>query len=818
MLESHHDFIFVGDLNINVLKINADTNNYLDTLASNRYDFLNFNHSNYFTFSGPNGFSLLDHVFSDIQNRRFNIHIGDVAFSDHRFLRIDVSSRLHSSSDEFEIIKTDFSGFEAELRSRLERGTDTGFESFLLLFSSLLRLFQTVKKVERSNKTDMPWFCPEIQMAIEERNYWHKRKRDFPDNEFVIARFKEMHSLVTNLVRFHKKRYYTSAVNANINNLKKLWQIFNELIYSRTRNAISGISKIYDSFNNLITGDLEMSEVFNDYYVNIADGLRSALFQANSGRSIMSTMHYTCPSSILVSETDEEEVHRVIGSLNDGSSSGMDGISVKLIKFCMSSILSVIVMTFNDSLRSCIFPCSLKISKTIPIYKSGVKSQVSNYRPISVLSNFAKIFEKLIYVRLESFYSSTNFFHSHQFGFVSKSNTSAAVLNFITFLRGSLNSRKYTSAIFIDMSKAFDCVVHDILLEKLYKSGIRGNFHQLLSSYLSGRTQSVRIGKSTSSAKEVRYSVPQGSILGPLLFLVYINDIFELKLRGTLQLYADDVILMYSKDSVVDLYDDMQHDLNLINEWFYNNCLTVNPDKTNFMIFRDPRRVINYNRPLFLGGNMIKLVSEVKYLGMIFDSALNFHSHLDKLKKKIISFVAVLGRLKNYVPVSSRLSIYYAHIHSHISYLNVIWSSASAYKLLEISRLQNKAIRAVFFEEYKKPNIHTIDLYRNHNLLNLFQMNKYETVLLVYKLKNNLLRHNLTLTTNDEIHEHDTRNRRNFHIGLNVNNNYGKFSIMHQGLILYNDLPPNMRVINSFEIFKKKLKIYAFSHYSTSSD
>jgi hypothetical protein len=815
LLEKYHGFVFVGDLNVNLLRDGADVVNYRDVLVSNAYSILNNIDDRFYTFNGPYGISLIDHVFSDVKDRKFNIHVGNAAFSDHKYVYLNISSKIRDPPDDFQMTVVDDTGFRSELEARAAHFEESSvsFDSFLFLFCTILRLFQSVKTVKRRNDRDMPWFCSEIQLVIDERNYWYKRKQDFPQNEFVAGRYREFRNHVTNLIRIHKRRYYTSLININVNNLKRLWGIFNELIYNRTRNCHKVIEKVRDSFGNLVTAQVDICHVFNTYFVGVALNLRNILFNANSNRPVVSTMRAVCMSSIFATDTDENEVSMILDTLNDGSSNGYDGISVKLIKHCRLTIIPVLVRAFNSALTTCIFPELLKISKTVPIFKNGEKVLVSNYRPISVLSNFSKVFERLIYRRLESFYTRTNFFNDCQFGFLPKSNTVAAVISFITFLRDSLNRRQYTSAIFIDMSKAFDCVVHDILLEKLYKSGVRGNFHELLKSYLSNRSQLVRIGKSESSRQDIQFSVPQGSILGPLLFLVYINDVFELGLRGRLQLYADDAVLMYSRSCITDLYDDMQHDLDILNNWLYNNCLTANSGKTNFIIFKDPRKIISYNRSLYLGGSLINKVDETTYLGLIIDSSLSFRSHIDKLKKKIISFVGVLGRIKNTVPVCSRLSIYYAHVLSHICYLNVIWSAAPQYKLLELQRLQNKAIRAVFFEEYRKPDIHTADLYRSKNLLSLFQINKYETVLIIFKLKHGLLKHSFVLPTNAQVHEHETRNRYDFHIGSRVNNNYGRNCIMHHGFSLYNSLPTELKSINNLELFRKKLKQHAVFCY-----
>jgi hypothetical protein len=295
----------------------------------------------------------------------------------------------------------------------------------------------------------------------------------------------------------------------------------------------------------------------------------------------------------------------------------------------------------------------------------------ANYRPISILSKFAKILEQIMYRRLNSFYEVVGFINENQFGFVKRSSTITAAMNFIT------------AVIFIDMLKAFDYVDHGILLDKLYKSTIRGTFYELLESYLSNRFQIVNIDGFSSQKRMVNCGIPQDSVQGLLLFSLYVNDIFELPLRRKLQLYADDAVVIYSHKEADNVFADMQHDLNLSSNWFYNNCLTVNAGKSKNVIFKDN---LTTQTRLTIDGNEIERVEHLRYLGLIVDSLLNWDEHINHVKSKV----------KYIIPIKSRLKIFHAHVYSHMLYMNAVWNTAYGFGMTTLSRLLNKAIRTGF--------------------------------------------------------------------------------------------------------------------------
>jgi hypothetical protein len=262
------------------------------------------------------------------------------------------------------------------------------------------------------------------------------------------------------------------------------------------------------------------------------------------------------------------------------------------------------------------------------------------------------------------------------------------------------------------------------------------------------------------------------------------------------------------------LYEAMQHDLNLIENWFYNNRLTVNALKTKLILFRHPRKVLGSPRTLFLGGHPVERVSEIRYLGLILDSGLTWYPHIDHIKKKIIPFVGILSKLKYYVPIRIRLQIYYAYIYSHVSYLNPIWGGTCKFKLQELERLVNKSIRSVFFEEYSHTDVHTVNLYFNNRLLSFKNLCEYESVLLVHKLRHNTMRNDINLPTNRETHEYNTRTRDDFHLAR-INNDFGRRSVHHNGIMGFNRLPSPLKTIVNHNLFKREVKRHFLSKPTT---
>lgn len=333
-----------------------------------------------------------------------------------------------------------------------------------------------------------------------------------------------------------------------------------------------------------------------------------------------------------------------------------------------------------------IFPNSLKVARVTPIYKSGCKTDPGNYRPISVLPVIAKIFERILYNRLNVYLQAKKFLNRHQYGFREKSSTLTAAVDLVTKIKTHIDQKEIVLGIFIDLKKAFDTVSHRKLLEKLNNIGITGTAYSMLSSYLLNRSQVVKIENNISSAQNLSFGIAQGSIMGTLMFLIYIDNIDKIGLLGHLTLYADDTCLFYFDSCVHSIVTDAQTDLNRLNEWLKYNLLTVNTSKISFMIFSSKNKQIPQHTPLTIDNEEIHRSNQEKYLGLWLDEKLTWKPHIEGLKTKLTSVLGAVRNISNYIPKRVSSIIYNSLVKSHLEYLIEIRGSAAAMHLKIIAK------------------------------------------------------------------------------------------------------------------------------------
>jgi len=388
--------------------------------------------------------------------------------------------------------------------------------------------------------------------------------------------------------------------------------------------------------------------------------------------------------------TSRREIKNIISNLRNDSAAGLDKISSRILKNLSDDLNPHLVRTINKQMRQGEFLTSFKATRIVALHKDGPKNSPGNYRPIAIISNLSKIYEKIIYNRVFNFLNDISFFDEKQFGFLPHSNTTSAALSAVSKIKKSMDKGCFTASIFIDVSKAFDCVDHSILLHKLYQSGIRGPAHKIIQDYLFGRTQIVSSSFGKSPPRFMTHGVPQGSSLSALLFLIYINDILKLPLKSYLQLYADDAILIYSDLDFHRMQQNMKEDLNTIYDWFYTNLLSFNVRKTKYVIFCQKNKQIPSPDPLCVHGSTVERVTRIKYFGLILDDKFNWNEHISHIKSKIRPFLSMLRRTSYLLPPATRLSVYYSHIHCHLTYLASVWGFAGNTRIEELVRFQNK--------------------------------------------------------------------------------------------------------------------------------
>ena len=466
----------------------------------------------------------------------------------------------------------------------------------------------------------------------------------------------------------------------------------------------------------------------------------------------------------------------------------------------------------NRSLKEATFPDTFKVARVTPIFKGGDSTKCSNYRPVSIIPNPSKIPETVIYNRLEQFARENNLIHENQFGFMKGSSTISAVLTAVYKCIDSVEAKRSTALIFIDIQKAFDCVDHALLLEKLEQLGIRGQMFEILRNYLFARRQKVRAGGHSSEYRYTRCGIPQGSVLSTLLFILFINDVFRLSLRGHLQLFADDAVLVYSCPDLTTLARDMEHDLEALYNWFYNNMLTFNTSKTKYMIIQQTGLVVDTFPTISVRSIPVERVYIYKYLSLLIDHRLRWTEHVDFVKSKIRPFLAVLRRCSYLVPECSKLSLYYSSVHSHFLYLLSIWGVTAVSRLEELARMQNKAIRYIFWREYHHGGLSTADLYRKYRILKIFDLVKYESILTIFRISHGILRTDVRFPTGGEVGVRSARRQSFFYVPRS-RTNYHLNSLAHRGIGWYNELPNETRRCHDLVVFKRLLKNHLSRNY-----
>ena len=368
--------------------------------------------------------------------------------------------------------------------------------------------------------------------------------------------------------------------------------------------------------------------------------------------------------SMYMLPTDENEVKRYLNLLTTNAS-GYDDIPPTLLKASSNLICVPLTHTINLSLTTGYFPDQLKQAKVLPVFKSGDKMNINNYRPISILPAFSKVYEKVICSRLLSYLEDNNLLVKQQHGFRKQHSTESAILQFVSNVYKCLEEKHFVVGIFIDLSKAFDTIDHNILLYKLNNIGIRGVTHRLFQSYLCNRTQSVYCNKKYSQIQHISQGVPQGSILGPILFLVYINDIINASTKIDFTIYADDTTLLMKDTNILTLHEIVTTELNNIDLWIKSNNLKLNVNKTSYIFFQN--RSINHVFPnLLLNNEQLTHVHSTKFLGVRIDENLNWKIHINEICLKLSKLTGILYRVRHNLTEEAECTLYPILPTSHI--------------------------------------------------------------------------------------------------------------------------------------------------------
>ena len=603
-----------------------------------------------------------------------------------------------------------------------------------------------------------------------------------------------------------------------------MWGVINEsLKVSNKKRAAPDFVEITDPNTKLVTkidSKQVIAEQMNKHFSSVGAKLASKLEKTST--SYRSFMKNPNPHSIFFESIEYIEIFNLINDLIVRKSVGTDGISPLILKWAASVLTPYLTVIFNQCLVEGVYPNILKQARVTPVLKKGEdKNNISSYRPISILTQLNRIFEKLLYDRLFGFFVKHNILSKKQFGFQPKHNTQHAILDLKEHILKNVEKKLVSCILFLDLKKAFDSVHHNTLLGKLEHYGIRGVALKLLTSYLTNRNQMTLVDGCLSALCLIEWGVPQGSVLGPLLFLIFIND---LPLASNLHtwLFADDSVFVQSAKSARDLDYLMNVEVAKIQSWLLANKLSAHyVDKSKFMLIdlTTPKSYPHKEFQLYMGGLRISRTKTYKYLGVHIDDKMTWKHHIEKLCKKLSSVAGIIYRIRNRLSRKCLMLIYHGLVSSRLRYGILCWGTATKTLLNKLNVIHNRVVRNI---TYNNRRASAGPIYKSLDILPLNGLLLCEQAKFIYQYTNNMLPSVFNNYLNRPDHNHNTRYTTNLNFSrVRARTIRGQTSIECLGPRVWSIIPNEIKLANTLGIFKKKLKAYTQQNdhlYNTCQD
>lgn len=737
--------------------------------------------------------TLIDHIYTTNKARVVGTHVPQIGISDHfpvccswalkadhsikkhQHTTIRFRSLKHFNKDSFlfDLSKVSFSTVY------IHTDPDKALAEWHRLFLSVLDRHAPFREKRVKNAQLPEWLNKDIREAMSLRNEL-RRNKDF-------EAYRKQRNRVKYLVREAQKLHFQRLMDGK-KDIASVWRAMNAFTRSKQTSQCIPLS----------------ANTLNEHFLSAANNLLQSTVSGNP--SVSDTLVQFCNKnlnphdSFSIPYLTVFDVGKSISSLKNKRTSGHDGISSTVLKLALPYIVDSLTYVYNLCISQGKFPCSLKKAKVVPLPKTKDLTDPNKFRPISLLSTLSKPIEKHVHSHMQKYLDKHELIHPLQSGFRPRHSCHTALTHLIDRWLTAINNRKMTGTVYLDLTKAFDLVNHDLLLQKLSVYQFSENAISFFRSYLHRRTQYVHVNGKNSSEGIVQHGVPQGSILGPLLFSIFINDL-PLHISNnnvTCSLFADDGTLDFSASDVSDINQTLQVSLHEVSEWCATNHMLPNPTKTKCMLVTTRQKHQLNPSPLSLSfaSQPVHQVRQQRVLGITIDDQLCWQMHIEQVCKTLSKNLFLLSRLRHFTDVPTRKLFYYAHIQPHVHYASSVWDGASENSLKRIDSLHRRAIKLIA----EKSNSSTDDKFKALDILPLRKQFSLNKLVFMHKIT-----HSKTPAYLSHLFQRSCRPYETLRNDLSVPKprlDIFKSSLSYSGAKVWNELPSNLKSISSMKTFK----------------